>query len=202
MAQFTRQKSSYEAEMIGLFERIEDDRAIWRIETELQIELIWKYGSTMKWLMTKDLCHAEAGKSTEYQSAVLSNSDVKTVECVDYPTPWEILHNLLLQTSTKSSFTSESISLVQGNHHLLYNTRLPPILENTFCLITSRPITRASEGRSWYLICEHINLKWPDSHVRMVMTETITSTLFERIEANAGWSPEIAGSHGSKQTRR
>jgi hypothetical protein len=78
MAQFTRQNSSYEAGTIRLFERIEDDRAIWRMERELQIELIWKYRLTMKYLMTKDLSPAEAGKSTEYQSAILSNSDVKT----------------------------------------------------------------------------------------------------------------------------
>jgi hypothetical protein len=69
---------------------------------------------------------------------------------------------------------------------LLDNIGLPPILENTFCLITSRPITRASEARSWYIIFEQINLKWPDSHVRMVVTETITATLFERIEGNGG----------------
>jgi hypothetical protein len=77
MAQFTRQNSSYEAGTIGLFERIEDDRAIWPMERELQIELICKYRLAMKQLMTKDLCPAEAGKSTEYQSAILSNSDVK-----------------------------------------------------------------------------------------------------------------------------
>jgi hypothetical protein len=36
------------------------------------------------------------------------------------------------------------------------------------------------------MIFEHINLKWPDSHVRMVVTQTITATLFERSEGIGG----------------
>jgi hypothetical protein len=107
---------------------------------------------------------------------------LRRVSCVDYPAPWAIPHNLLLPANTESSFTGESISWIQADHHLLSHTRLPSVLENTFCLITSRPITRASEARSWDISFEHINLKWPDSHVRMGVTKTMTATLFERSE--------------------
>jgi hypothetical protein len=124
---------------------------------------------------------------------------LRRVSFVNSPAPWAILHNLLLHRNTESSFTRESISWLQADHHLLTHTSRP-VLENTFCLITSRPITSASEDRSWYIIFEHINLKWPDSHVRMRVTKAITATLFERSDWNGGWSPVIAGSDRWQQT--